>query len=143
MSPPSILTMAGPKDMSPDFTAAATAAQADVPEDAVGPTPRSQIRIRISRPVGGSANWTFVPCGKESLAAIRAPKCSTSPRLHPSPKTTAWGFPTETGTASSPRPGPSGDGSGSSTRPSSPTLPDRTNGAPLGNPTLPISTIAS
>lgn len=56
MSPPSILTMAGPKDMSPLFTAAATAAQADVPEDDVGPTPRSQIRIRISRPAGRSAN---------------------------------------------------------------------------------------
>ena len=50
MAPPSISTFAAPGGTSPYFTAAATAAHADVPEALVRPTPRSQMRIDTSRP---------------------------------------------------------------------------------------------
>ena len=75
MSPPSMRTVAVPGASNPDRTAAAAAAHAEVPDDSVGPTPRSQIRIAISRRAraGRSANCTLVPRGKASAPPINAP----------------------------------------------------------------------
>ena len=50
----------------PNEAAATRAAQDPVPDDAVGPTPRSQIRIRTRSGVSTSANSTLVPSGNIS-----------------------------------------------------------------------------
>jgi len=73
MLPPSIWTVVRPPGTSPDFSAAATAAHAEVPDADVAPTPRSQIRIAIFPPTLNSANWTFVPQGNAGCVAISGP----------------------------------------------------------------------
>ena len=73
MFPPSIRTLVRPHGTSPDFTAAETAAHAEVPDADVAPTPRSQIRIAILPPGANSANWTLVPRGNAGCAAISGP----------------------------------------------------------------------
>ncbi len=57
----------------PNAAAATSAAHDPVPDEGVGPTPRSQIRMRTRSGASTCANSTLVPCGKQRVIA-RAPR---------------------------------------------------------------------
>ena len=79
--------------------AATAAAHAPVPDASVGPTPRSQIRIRTRSGASTAASSTFVPSGKcGCTASAAATVCSRSSVT--SPSTTHCGLPTRSVTAS-------------------------------------------
>ena len=54
-------------------SAAVAAAEVPVPEEVVGPTPRSKMRISISRSLTMRTNSTLVWCGKSGWTQISAP----------------------------------------------------------------------
>ena len=64
---------------APPNTAPATAAaHVPVPDERVGPTPRSQIRMRMRPGASTTANSTFVPSGKNGWCSSSGPR-----RAHP------------------------------------------------------------
>src|SRR5215218_1591823 len=79
----------------PCATAAIAAAHAPVPDDSVGPTPRSQIRMRTRSGASISANSTFVPCGNSACRSSIGPSRSKRSSDGSGPSTTHCGLPIE------------------------------------------------
>ena len=71
-APPGATTLSGETQRRNASTAVA-AAELPVPEEVVGPTPRSKMRISISRSLTMRTNSTLVCCGKSRCVQISAP----------------------------------------------------------------------
>ena len=76
--------------------AAATAAQAPVPQARVSPLPRSHTRIRRQVRFTTRTNSVFTRSGKIGAYSKAGPTAGTSRPSRPSIKTTQCGFPTDT-----------------------------------------------
>ena len=72
-APPGVTTVSG-DFANPNAIAAVAEAELPVPEDEVGPTPRSKMRISISRSLTTRTNSTLVCCGNLRCVQISAPR---------------------------------------------------------------------
>ena len=117
-SPPGRHTVTG-LSHQPCATAAAAAATALEPDDDVSPAPRSQTDTRRVCGPSTSTSWTLVRSGKRGWRSRSGPRRRRSSAIVRS-RTTACGFPTETGVTSSRSPATSSvSGAPTSTSPSS------------------------
>ena len=99
-SPPKSFTVTSlPAGHLPRATAAATAAQAPVPQASVSPLPRSQVRMRSVVGFTTRTNSVFVRSGKASWYSNFGPMAARSRASMPSQNSTQWGLPTSTQTA--------------------------------------------
>ncbi len=100
-APPGATTVSGEMQRRNASTAVA-AAEVPVPEEVVGPTPRSKMRISISRSLTMRTNSTLVWCGKSGCTQISAPMvCQGLPPTAKSGLSTTMtkcGLPVETST---------------------------------------------
>ena len=90
---------------APPYAAAATrAAHEPVPDEVVGPTPRSQMRMRTRSGVSTSANSTLVPSGKAGCRSNAAPTRRKRASSGSAPSRTHCGLPIFSTTSSSDSP---------------------------------------